>query len=385
MADHAMRVFVLIPFEAEFEKIYDKLIRPAFEDQGHTINKADDFVDQQSILQTIVCEIEAADLVVADLTTRNPNVFYELGLAQALNVPTVLIAQSIDDVPFDLRPYRVIEYSTQFDEAEKLRSELAELASMHSNGDVRFGSPVSDYLPGCERRGRRIGDAGPRAPDRREGVEGNGAVGPDGPAETTSEEEAEAEETARGFLDFLAEGEEDMDLVNEIFEEVGRETELIGEKIAVHGARIEELAEKTTPGTAKQMQLTAALAARDMSDYAAAIERRLPQLEKGVSSLIDGLSFYAEWLQNHNVDNEDQVNEFVNSVRALGEGASEGLSGMRPYRETVAGLLGITRDLDRATKRVTKALDRVIAVMEQVEAFSTRTGAIFDSGTDRGS
>jgi hypothetical protein len=54
--------------------------------------------------------ITGAKVLVAELTGRNPNVFYELGLAHALNKPVVLISSNQDDVPFDLQHIRVIYY-----------------------------------------------------------------------------------------------------------------------------------------------------------------------------------------------------------------------------------------------------------------------------------
>jgi nucleoside 2-deoxyribosyltransferase len=54
--------------------------------------------------------INSAKVLVAELTTRNPNVFYELGLAHALEKPVVLISSNSDDVPFDLKHIRVIYY-----------------------------------------------------------------------------------------------------------------------------------------------------------------------------------------------------------------------------------------------------------------------------------
>ena len=54
--------------------------------------------------------INSASLVITDMTGRNANVFYELGMAHAVGVPVVLIAQNVDDIPFDLRGVRTIIY-----------------------------------------------------------------------------------------------------------------------------------------------------------------------------------------------------------------------------------------------------------------------------------
>src|SRR6266446_10525833 len=100
--------FVIMPFDVEFTSIYEKLIKDSLESAGYQVARADSFLDQRNILADIVRGIRSAKLIVADLTTNNPNVFYELGLCHGLGLPTILIAQSIDDVPFDLRSYKIL-------------------------------------------------------------------------------------------------------------------------------------------------------------------------------------------------------------------------------------------------------------------------------------
>jgi len=71
--------------------------------------------------------IRRAKVLVAELTTRNPNVFYELGLAHALRKPVVLVSSNQDDVPFDLQHIRVIYYDvTDPFWGQKLISKVAE-------------------------------------------------------------------------------------------------------------------------------------------------------------------------------------------------------------------------------------------------------------------
>lgn len=61
-------------------------------------------------MEDILKSIGTADVVLADLTRKNANVFYEVGICHALGKPVLLLAQSIDDVPFDLRHRRVLLY-----------------------------------------------------------------------------------------------------------------------------------------------------------------------------------------------------------------------------------------------------------------------------------
>ncbi len=141
------RAFVLMPFETEFNQIYSQLIKPALEDEGFEVLRADSTLDQQNILRTIVHNIDIADLVIAELTTSNPNVFYELGIAHGLKKSVVLLSQELGEVPFDLRSYKIVTYSTRFNEVHELQDRLREIARASREGLASFGSPVKDFAP----------------------------------------------------------------------------------------------------------------------------------------------------------------------------------------------------------------------------------------------
>jgi chaperonin GroEL len=104
--------FVLIPFKAPFDDYYEDIIRPAAKAIGLATLKADEIYGTGPIIQDIWKQIWAATVVIADVTGKNPNVNYELGICHTLGVPTVIITQSMDDVPFDYRHRRCIPYST---------------------------------------------------------------------------------------------------------------------------------------------------------------------------------------------------------------------------------------------------------------------------------
>jgi nucleoside 2-deoxyribosyltransferase len=75
-------------------------------------------------MDDITNSIRKARLIVADLTGRNANVFYEVGIAHALNKPVLLMTQSIDDVPFDLRHRRALVYEYSPRGCKKLEKDL---------------------------------------------------------------------------------------------------------------------------------------------------------------------------------------------------------------------------------------------------------------------
>src|ERR1700726_3375113 len=104
-------VFVLMPLEPVFNDVYQLGIKPAAEGAGAYCERIDEQIFAESILSRIYNQISKADLIVADMTGRNPNVFYETGYAHALNKKVILLTQAADDIPFDLKHYPHIVYS----------------------------------------------------------------------------------------------------------------------------------------------------------------------------------------------------------------------------------------------------------------------------------
>lgn len=103
--------FVVQPFVTPFGLYYESIFKPAIEQAGLTPVRADaEIFGTGKVIDQIWRGINRAKVLVAELTTKNPNVFYELGLAHALRKPVILISSNQDDVPFDLRHIRVILY-----------------------------------------------------------------------------------------------------------------------------------------------------------------------------------------------------------------------------------------------------------------------------------
>lgn len=103
--------FVMQPFAPPLGEYYEKIYRPAIEKAGFTAVRADaEIFATGKIIDQVWRGINNAKVLVAELTSRNPNVFYELGLAHALRKPVVLVSSNEDDVPFDLQHIRVIYY-----------------------------------------------------------------------------------------------------------------------------------------------------------------------------------------------------------------------------------------------------------------------------------
>ena len=99
-----------MPFGGWLDDYYETIYRPAIIAAGLEPHRADDLYRPSTIVTDIWSYTRRAKLLLADLTGKNPNVFYELGLAHALAKPVILVAEEMDDIPFDLRALRIIVY-----------------------------------------------------------------------------------------------------------------------------------------------------------------------------------------------------------------------------------------------------------------------------------
>lgn len=116
-------VAVMMPFDARFAAVYEA-IKDAATDAGFRCHRADDIWDHEHIMDDIISLIWRAQVVVADFTDRNANVFYETGIAHALGRTVIPLTQSMADVPFDLRTVRSLTYLSNLEGLEALHSEL---------------------------------------------------------------------------------------------------------------------------------------------------------------------------------------------------------------------------------------------------------------------
>jgi hypothetical protein len=114
--------FVMMPFGSWFDRYYQEIYVPAIKEAGYEPVRADELFSTGSVVEQIWEQIEKSALLLADLTGKNPNVFYELGLAHAARKPVVFTSADVNDVPFDLRHLRVIIYEIREPEwAARLR------------------------------------------------------------------------------------------------------------------------------------------------------------------------------------------------------------------------------------------------------------------------
>lgn len=132
----------------KFKEVLDYVIKAAVKASGYNLQvlRADDIDRAGSFIKDILESLYGSYVVIADLTEQNPNVFYELGVRHALSPRTILIAQSIDDIPSDLREYRTIVYDTSAKGAANFSTRLKKYLGEMQKEPERADNPVLDRI-----------------------------------------------------------------------------------------------------------------------------------------------------------------------------------------------------------------------------------------------
>ena len=116
-------IFVLTPFEKREAATYAAIVE-AFENWNMNVMRGDEEHVTSNILRHIVTLIAKAKVVIANVSSRNPNVMYELGIAHGLGKTVIMVAKSLNNVPFDLSHQRILLYKNRTDLVSKLRDSV---------------------------------------------------------------------------------------------------------------------------------------------------------------------------------------------------------------------------------------------------------------------
>jgi hypothetical protein len=351
--------FVIMPFDIEFTSIYEKLIKQSLEEIGYNVSKADSLTDQKNILSSIIQGISKANLIVADLTTTNPNVFYELGLCHGLGLPVILIAQSMSDVPFDLRSYRVHVYETHFDRIGKLKDYLREIGRRHLTGDILFSNPINDFSMGSVTAADREALAAPQ------------------PAMPVAQP---VDDTPPGFWEFFNDANKAMNELTGILNRLLKANGVVTTKIAKHTASMQMLSNNPAAGSARRFQKISLLASNDINAFSAKVEEMLPEFENVVDRLSENYSGFLDLIDPHTEKDHQSILDLKGKIGDLLNGTRDARKGLLIYQGAAVELekKRISRDLIRAARRQAEALGGIISNVERVETFCSNVLALIN-------
>lgn len=147
--------FVIMPFgkadtdrAKHFLGVYTAIIVPAIIRAGMKPERADLGQEPGNITHDVIRKLALSDVVVADLTDSNPNVFFELGIRHVMRKGgTVHIADRAAFLPFDVQAYRVITYSTDLAEIDRVVTEISLAIKRRLEQPDKSDNPVHDTFP----------------------------------------------------------------------------------------------------------------------------------------------------------------------------------------------------------------------------------------------
>ena len=347
----APRAFVLMPFAAEFDEIYNLFIADSLTDAGYTVQRADDFLHQRNILQDVVAGIAGADLIVADLTGANPNVYYELGIAHALQRRVVLLTQSIESLPFDLRSYRVISYNTHFAAIRSAREALQAAAQGAIDGSISFSNPISDYLPGASDQ-----------------------VQADGASFVLHDDDDEP-----GFLDHMVRLDEGFTALGEVLNGISERTAEINQHTEQLTDRLPKIIAEGKPGSAKRARDLVRAYSDQMAAYARSLKNSVAEYRARQRATEGALQAILEAQAPATAEECAELREFLTVLQGVEDQAFAGRTSFSGLADVMAESPKLEQRLDRARKeavselrRLVESIDETIASVSQAKSVGAR-------------
>lgn len=340
-------VFVIMPFQEEFFEMYE-MLKIEFSEKYEFTNAGDEG-NQQNILRDIIEPIYKADVVIADLTGLNPNVMYELGIAHTFNKKTIVITKDdLSKLPFDLKQYRAKNYSTHFKKFAELIEYLKVNMDGAVNGTVSYSNPVKDFMTLA-------------------GLENTNQF---------QEKAIELEDdTDKGFLDFLAEIEENANLLSEEIDSLKDEMEIMSGGISKSAAEIDRVNQNGGNGVASFVRKESKKAAGYITEFATKLRIHNQTIEKLWDEVENNTLGLLENKYANQEGNQESLIEYLRSLKEMKVSITESNVSVEELKDSMNGNLGIERSMNQAirfvvedlstyvdnTQRIVMSIDKIIA------------------------
>lgn len=141
--------FVLMPFDKKFNDVYQIGIKESCDIGGAYCERVDEQIFVEAVTERVFNQIAKSDFIIADMSGRNPNVFYEVGYAHALGKRTILLTSNVDDIPFDLKHLPHIIYNNSLvDLREKLTRQIEWLVENPPQNDKEHTVAIRLFYEG---------------------------------------------------------------------------------------------------------------------------------------------------------------------------------------------------------------------------------------------
>ncbi|MCD7763708.1 MAG: nucleoside 2-deoxyribosyltransferase [Lachnospiraceae bacterium] len=344
-------VFVITPFNEDFLALFEE-----FKQKFGTLyefTNAGDLDNQQNILKDIVEGVATADVIIADLTGLNANVFYELGLAHAMGKKVIIITQDIDELPFDIKSYRANQYSLQFNKLPDLITELNKLLNGAIDGSIKYGNPVMDYAPNFKN---------PQI---------ERTVGPVASTEKTADTVDETEdENDGGYLDYIADVNENGKMMVDELGLVCSEMTEMSRSITKATEDINKVKGKSGNVDPIFVRNVCRKLSEPVDSYAEKLKTHIEKITEYWNKIENS---YLELLDNPFIRKTQNIEELKRSITAL----DKMQTAIDASNNQIENLIISAQGTVGIERRLTKAVKNLISVLQ---AYLTMTNTISSSG-----
>lgn len=342
------KVFVITPFGEDFLALYEKLKETFSTDFLFT--NAGDLDNQQNILQDIVNGIHQADVIIADLTGLNPNVFYELGLAHAMNKKVIIITQDLGSLPFDIKSYRANAYSTSFHKIDDLIEKLRELLLGAINNTKQFGNPVSDYIPDFYSKQNNITIS--------DFISTN--------TNTESDEELTSIDGEGGVLDYIADiGDNSNKMVQEI-NDMASEMNDMTQSINDSTNEINRVKEQSGNADVTFVRNVCRKLSNPINIYASKLKSHIKEIKAYWDVIENSYLSLFETKYMKNINNKEDVEENISSLTQMQHSMSSTDSQIEDFIVILRGSLGMERRLNKAITSLISELEEYLLMTQMM-------------------
>lgn len=352
-----------MPFDPEFDAIFENAITPALASEGCKAIRADSDLDQRNIMQKVVHGIVGADIIIAEITSLNANVMYELGLSHGLDKPTVILTQDVSRAPFDLRSYVMVPYSVNFMEMPKLLEKLSAIVREYRSGSIRFSNPIKDFAP----------DVATSIPSPATGTT---ATWSDEPEPESDNQEDEESDDPPGLLDLQVDIEESLAAITADRERLGKLSTDFGAKLSLEAETLQALAADRSSGSAARKRTALLRSALVITSYAKEIESIVPGFRGHWTALDERSQQLFSSMQLKTEDDRKAALRLIGQMEVFSGQMKGAVEALEFGKAQLKELRGVTRDLDRAVTRTEKALSDVAQSLAIGESFATRVGNV---------
>lgn len=186
------------------------------------------------------------------------------------------------------------------------------------------------------------------------------------------------EEEEKGFLDFVVDSEMSMKDITECTERMTQGMQEIAKKIQQRTDEVQKVTQSRIPGTASRVHKIAAATASDIISHAEKLEEEQPKFHNAWESFDENITGLLQTTRIYNEKDKEEGLKFRSQVKDLRSESRNALKGLRSYREAVENLRGISRDVNRASRRTSHILNFLISDLQRADSYCTKAMNLLD-------